>query len=251
MKKILLIAALALGVLAVSAQSVGGGRSSGGNEVSKGWNTIYLQYNKVGCSHKAINWYATQLGWEPKESLNGLTLGFNHAFNIVPSLPLYVETGLGVQFAFYSDSHIDKDVWNERDKLETKITGNLLSAKVPVNVIYRYNIPNTSFAIEPLLGLDCRVNLFGKATETETHFDYYDEEGVEYKQKTNIFDEKDMKGAGIGKAASCFQIGWHVGANFVYKQISLGFQYGQDFNKILDVYNLKLKTTTISLGYRF
>lgn len=235
MKKILLLTALALGALAVSAQSVGGGRSSGGTEVSKGWNTIYLQYNNVGCSHEKINWERT-IGWKPKESMHGFTLGFNHAFNITPSIPLYVETGLGLQAAFYSDSRTEYDQWDDDDQLDTEIKGHLLSAKIPVNILYQFKIPSTDIAIEPLIGIDCRINVLGKATEKETHYGYNTKV---QEQETNIFDTKDMKGAGISKAASYFQIGWHVGANFAYKQISLGFQYGQDFNKCLDLYNLK------------
>ncbi len=239
MKKILLLAALALGALAVSAQSVGGGRSSGDTEVSKGWNTIYLQYNNVGCSHEKINW--KDLDWKPSESANGITLGINHAFNIAPTLPLYVEAGLGVQFVMYSDSY-------NTNSNKLKVTGHLLSAKVPINVLYHFNIPNTDFAIEPLFGFDFRVNILGKAKSEESWRSYYDDEWRTSKDEANLFKKEDMD----GNAAKRFQAGWHIGANFVYKQVALGIQYGHDFNKIHDdALNPKLKTTTISLGYRF
>ena len=124
----------------------------------------------------------------------------------------------------------------------------MLSAKVPINVLYRFIIPNTEFAIEPLVGFDLRVNLLGKYKYKETY--YRDGRVVHEDEETyDIFDKKDMDGSPIKR----FQIGWHVGANFAYKTFVLGFQYGQDFNKIADADMLspRLKTITLSLGYRF
>ena len=251
MKKFLLLAAYALGVLVVSAQMVESGNNFG-NEISKGWNTVYLQYNNIGCSHDRIN-YDRLIGWAPKESLNGVTLGFNHAFNIVRSQPLYIETGVGLQMAFYSDRHVFngiEDYGVSDPNVEEKVTGHLLSAKIPVNIIYRYRIPNTEFSIEPLVGLGCRLNIMGKVKVAhETWYDHEDVSRGGNPVEANIFDEKET--GSIKKAAGHFQIGWHVGANVGYKQVYLGFQYGQDFNKCIDYQNLKLKTTTILLGYRF
>lgn len=242
MKKLIILAAVAVMGLNASAQFVGQGSSStSSTEISKGWNTAYVQYNNVGI--------AGDLGDLSDETANGASIGYSRAFNIVPTIPLYVEAGIAAQFLYKSKSekYYDDDDLDLYD--EEKYSGYMLSAKVPVNVLYRFVIPNTEFAIEPLVGLDLRVNILGKYKLKYTYWDYdYPSYEIKYhsdEDSYNFFDKKDMG----GNPAKRFQIGWHIGSNFAFKNYVLGFQYGQDFNKIADF--VRLRTITLSLGYRF
>lgn len=224
------------------------------NEVSKGWNSVYVQYNNIGTSYSGIL-YGDNLERKNQlsDKLNGFSVGYNRAINITPSAPLYLEVGAALQYAFYSDDCTITD-GSARYKTEYvdkyKYTGNMLSVKVPVSVLYHIAIPNSSFAIEPFAGVDFRYNIMGKSKYTNTWSEnYYDgtRTGGEEVEISNIFDKNKCN----GHQANRFQAGWHVGANFVYKSAFVGVSYGEDFSKFQDEVDLKFKTLSVTLGYRF
>ena len=132
----------------------------------------------------------------------------------------------------------------------------MLTAKVPVSLLYHIDIPNSDFAIEPFVGIDFKYNILGsvkqKLTEIKeyvgTGSGYYDDDVYEETTKiNNIFDKKKCD----GHQANRFQAGWHVGANFVYKKAFIGISYGQDFSKFHDDIDLKFNTLSATLGCRF
>ena len=178
-KKILLLMTVAFCSTAISAQNVGGGRYAD-SDMSKGWTSLYVQYNNIGVSHEKVDdWGFDVYGWKPKETMNGVSLGVSHAFNVIPNIPLYVETGLGVQLAFYSDKLEDvQDRGREIYIYAVENSGHLLSAKVPLNVLYHFGIPNTDFAIEPYTGFDFRVNILGKGKSISTDTYTYNQENI-------------------------------------------------------------------------
>lgn len=217
--------------------------SNSNNEISKGWNSLYVQYNSIGTSYSlsSLNEGNNKYGdiiqemiddSGLSEKLNALSIGYNRAINLTPSAPLYLEIGAALQYAFYSD-----DV--EFYETNFKFTGSMLTAKIPVSLLYHVAIPNSDFAIEPFAGIDFKYNIIGtaKAKSEES-----DEEKID-----NIFDKKDCK----GHPANRFQAGWHVGANFVYKKAFIGVSYGQDFSKFHDDIDLKFNTLSATLGCRF
>lgn len=242
--------------------------SSSSYEISKGWNSLYVQYNSIGTSYslssfdygdeyqKAIDKYGLS------ENLNAFTIGYNRAINLTPSTPLYLEVGAALQYAFYSDDVSEKDDYEE---VTLKYTGNMLTAKVPVSLLYHVAIPNSDFAIEPFVGIDFKYNILGsgkqKVTEIEHHINNvgpsygnsgtnYNNDDDVYEETTkinNIFDKKKCN----GQQANRFQAGWHIGANVVYKKAFVGISYGQDFSKFQDQVDLKFKTLSATLGCRF
>lgn len=220
--------------------------SSSSNEISKGWNSLYVQYNSIGTSYSlsSFNDRYDDYGDEYQkaidnsglsEKLNAFSIGYNRTINLTPSAPLYLEIGAALQYAFYSD---------EVDHL--KYTGNMLTAKVPVSLLYHVAIPNSDFAIEPFAGIDFKYNIIGTA-KREVTYKYYGETKKDEDKLDNIFDKKDCD----GHQANRFQAGWHVGANFVYKKAFIGISYGQDFSKFHDDIDLKFNTLSATLGCRF
>ena len=113
--------------------------------------------------------------------------------------------------------------------------------KVPLNFVYRYNIPNSNIALCPFAGVTLRFNLFGKE---KLDWDIEDEEPEEL----DLFDKDDM---GSQDATwKRFQIGWQIGAKALFNnKVTLGVSYGSDFSEI--VKKTKVNTTTVSLGFIF
>lgn len=225
--------------------------SNSSNEISKGWNSLYVQYNSIGTSYSLSSLYDEKEDYGDmiqkmiddsglSEKLNAFSIGYNRAINLTPSAPLYLEIGAALQYAFYSDE-IDLN-----DYYETKFTGSMLTAKIPASLLYHVAIPNSDFAIEPFAGIDFKYNIIGTVKSEETYKNYGETKKDE-KKIDNIFDKKDCK----GHPANRFQAGWHVGANFIYKKAFIGVSYGKDFSKFHDDIDLKFNTLSATLGCRF
>lgn len=150
--------------------------SNSSNEISKGWNSLYVQYNSIGTSYSlsSLNDEKGDYGDMIQEmiddsglseKLNAVSIGYNRAINLTPSAPLYLEIGAALQYAFYSDE-IDLNDYHD------KITGSMLTAKIPVSLLYHVAIPNSDFAIEPFAGIDFKYNIIGTAKSEETYKNY-------------------------------------------------------------------------------
>lgn len=255
-KFLALVAAMMISTTSFAQFSQSKSSSNSSNEISKGWNSLYVQYNSIGTSYSlsSFNDRNEDYGDEYQkaidnsglsEKLNAFSIGYNRAINLTPSTPLYLEVGAALQYAFYSDDYSeDYDYYN----FYYKFTGSMLTAKVPVSLLYHVAIPNSDFAIEPFVGIDFKYNIIGTAkaksekTNNYNNKTYKDEEKID-----NIFDKKDCD----GHQANRFQAGWHVGVNFVYKKAFIGISYGQDFSKFHDDIDLKFNTLSATLGCRF
>ena len=224
---------------------------------SNGWNTIYLQWNPSS--------FVPDKG--SSENFTGLSVGYNRAISISPSLPLYFEVGLGAQYSFCTND-ITEDVANELGvttvtvvelfRPEEKVK--MFSAKLPISLAYAFRIPETTLSLIPYVGLDMRLNIMGKASlnynltplgrtrllqsgaslmeinETFKDRDY------------DLFDKNDM-----GSDAATwnrFQVGWHIGINACMDdKVIIGASYGTDFSEIAE--KVKIHTTSLTLGYCF
>ena len=166
----------------------------------KGWNSIYVEYLPF-----KIN----------KQSFTGAALNYSHAFSVTQKIPLYVEAGVGGQFSFY-----------KKEQVKT----HFVSAKLPVNVIYEYDIPGTSISLDPFVGMRLRVNIWGE-TEIED-YDSYD-----------LFEDE-------GGHCERVQVGWHAGLKVrINKAFFVGAAYGTDFMDFSQ--DNKINELAVSLGVTF
>ncbi len=247
-KSFTLVAAMMVSATSFAQSSQSNGSSS--SEISKGWNSVYVQYNRLGTSYSLPDKTEARDFAESglSDKLNAFSIGYNRAINIAPSIPLYVEVGAAVQYAFYSDKYsIDEPSASLSKVHNLKYTGSMFTAKVPVSILYHVAIPNSDFAIEPFAGADFKFNIAGTAKgEHSRTYTNKSETAVET-TKVNIFDKNECD----GHQANRFQAGWHVGVNFVYKKAFIGVSYGQDFSKFQDDIDLKFKTFSATLGYKF
>ena len=193
------------------------------------WNTIWVEYNPSTLDPDKGD----------SQSFTGLSLGYSHAFGLSKRLPFFLEGGLGIQYSFYSND--ENDYYTIKYKM--------LSAKVPVNIIYRYNIPNSKVSLCPFAGVTLRYNISAKE---KYEYDDDDDEGYDYEiddddNERDLFDKKDM---GKGNTWNRFQIGWQIGAKVIFNnKVTLGASYGTDFTEISK--KTKINTATIQLGFVF
>lgn len=254
MKKMKLFAMTLLFAIGTTASAQTNRTSTG----IKDYNTIHVQWNPTTFSN-------SQKGAEDI-SATGFSIGYSHAFCISNTAPVFIETGLGLQYTYASESLAD-DVaelsglskreivkyMDPEDKLK------MFSAKVPVNIIYNWNIPNSRITLSPFIGVNMRYNFSGKynldwnmAPELKKELinlvgkDVFDENFSD--QELNIFDKKDMGTS--DDTWKRFQLGWQIGINATLNNMfSLGISYGTDFTEITKKVNIH--TTSVSLGYRF
>lgn len=229
MKKIFVFTLMAMFTLATQAQIV----SSRSSRVTttktyvenKNWSYIYIQYNPGVFSPKEGD----------SKSFNGLSLGYNKNFSISNSIPLYLETGLGVQWSFYSET-IKGASFNGRTVVAKNIDQkfNMLSIKIPVSVGYAFDIPNAPVTIIPNVGFDLRFNPLAQM-KIDGH-------------TINLLSKNDM---GSSDATwNVFQLGGHIGVNArFWEKLLVGVGYQMDFTEIAK--KAHVYQGNITVGYCF
>jgi hypothetical protein len=243
------------------------------------WGSIYAQWNPSNLK--------PDLG--SSLSFNGYSLGFNYNFVLSKKLPFFIGTGIGVQYSRWSrdewGSVLDIAYVNSKEVTQysngttveqfpveipdtvtgvTDCTVDVFSAKIPINVGYRFNIANGGVAIVPYAGIDLRYNISGTANFNSSGEDHafntttYTFERVPYTYDAsyNTFDKDDMSKAldteffGDGDSWKRFQAGWHVGIDLIFGNVfTIGASYGEDFSKVMS--HSKVRTTSLTIGIVF
>lgn len=262
LRHILVAVFMAAGTVAF-AQFTNSGSSR--SDVSKGWNSVYLDLHYSGSSWSYPSWMdaydileADKLikEYDPSESLKGFAIGYNRAFNIVRNVPLYLEVGGRLNMSFYSTEANDKFDKDDHyyDRMERDLSGTFISLKIPVSVLYHFNLGSSDFGIEPFAGFSIQYNICAtyKAEWTDYDWDYDSdtwEKDYTEKKDGSLFDEDDMDDL---KTANRLQFGSHSGVNFVYKnKYYAGLKFDVDLNKFQDDTSLRFHTFSLNLGYRF
>lgn len=243
MKKYLFLVVTMLMVSVVaSAQfmNAGGSSSSGfgiksafsGEDAPSKFNTFSFSYHPM----KLITSIDKK---SSSESMNGFSLEWNGNTKITKSVPLYFGYGLGVQYSF--DKESDKVYSRDVD-----VATRFLSAKIPFELLYRFDIPSTKIAIAPYVGFDAVIHLLGKKTTTTSYG------GKEEVTTCNFFDEDDMLSSDATYRR--FNIDWHIGAKFMFNdKWFLGAAYEGQVLKLnsYDDYSIGFGQANISVGLVF
>lgn len=215
MKKIFLVAALAVFTSSAFAQLLTGKSASlAREEPSANWSTLYWQYNPVSFSADGNS-----------HSVDGLSMGFNWNKSLSANLPLFLEFGIGGQICL-SDKEIKDFV--------------MVSAKVPIGVNYVFNIPNTPIDLIPSAGLDFRVNLHGQ-------YKGFNYKKMEY-DDVDVFSKDEMGDS--DHTWNRVQVGFHIGGYVrFWHKLLLGATYQFDFNEIAK--DTKMNQANLTLGICF
>lgn len=224
--KFFLTAALVAMSLSASAQFTDNSASTAsvssiGN--SSGWGYAYVEYNPltVKIDEKGAD----------DVSMTAFSAGYSQAFPVSQGTPLFVEAGLGLMYANKSD-------FDDIDDLDFS----MVSAKIPVNIMYAFNLPNSEISIIPFGGLTLRGNISGKFTY----------KGGKKDKEYDVFDKKDMEDMGMldGKAWNRLQVGWQIGLKArLGDSFLVGLSYGNDMSEIAK--KTTISTTSLIVGFAF
>ena len=205
MKKLSFMLTMAMMVIATTASAQFANSSKKSNRTTantENYNRITAAYNSVSVEDL---------------DLMGFSVGWTKGINIANDLPLYLETGIGVMYAF--------------GELEEGVDESYMGVNVPVLFTYKF-FPIETMAIAPYAGLNLRGNILGKEKwEGDDNYDWFDsyEEG--------------------GYDAKRFGVGASLGVNFDFEKLSIGVGYTFDFTEIME--ETKVSYFTVSFGMNF
>ena len=255
MKKLLLSVCLLATSLIASAQS--------------GHSSFYVQYNLLGVGKEMAD-YLDDID-SPSDHLNGLSLGFNKAFAVTQSVPLFVEVGAGLTYAwgkfydeedeypcYYYDEYGRGNCGDEFSLHEKDLSQHLM-VNIPVNLMYKFQIPNSSITLEPYVGINVKAHILGQ-TKGKLKYDaccdgmedILEDRAEEYEEyDINYFNKKDMESKKY--VAKRVNIGWQIGANVDFGKAFVGISYGSDFNKYMNFWgdDWRFSATNFTVGLRF
>ena len=211
MKKCILLAAFAMMATAISAfaqESV--------------FNTADFTYSPVTLKAKTD-------GADVSTKYNAVSVNYDQARLLPISFPLYIQYGAGLQYTW------------KTEKLDgVKDSDTFLTLKVPVSVLYQFEVPNVPLTIMPYAGLNLQAHLLGQSKVS------YEGES----EKFSYFSKDDMNGDPYNR----FVVGWQIGARFMYQDYFIGLSYnGPVTNLYKYSSDLKVRNSqfNISVGLRF
>lgn len=252
MKKLLLAVCAAFMTVGASAQLISSNTVT--HKEGKGYNRVSLSYNALSLGDEVFD----------KESdldgMNGLSLAWTKGISVSSSAPLFIETGLGLTYGWKSHEESEsEDGYSSTGKVSTKFLG----LTVPVNVVYKWNVPNTDVNIAPYVGIYFRGNLLGK-TKNEWEYSYSgygysksDSGESDFSWFNDLDDDEEP-----GYEASRFSFGWNIGLGFEYSKFYVGVSYAKDFNNFISIegedehgkkkdYNSKIGNLSATVGFNF
>lgn len=172
-------------------------------------------YNRFSVSY-------TSLSNIDEDAMSGISAAWTKGIAISKTTPLFIETGLGLNYA-----------WKSED--EYKI--NWLTATIPVNLVYKYEISD-GIKLAPFAGIYLRGNLLGEMNIDDDYSQYMDD--------VNFFD--DYEDGGL--EASRFSFGWNIGVGVEINKFYLGLSYGSDLNEFVEDAD-KIGTLSATVGFNF
>lgn len=239
-----ILTALALGItVSASAQFVSSSANgSSRNAVSYDNSSEKTNYTRLYAEYNPIT-FAIDVKGASDVDLTGFSFGVLHGIAVSQSIPLFVEVGGRLTYAFDSDN---TDVVDLGDDGTIKL--NYLGMTVPVNLVYNFSIPNSQVSIAPMFGLTLRANIVAKA---KAEVEYEDCSGYHCTTKTEskTFDFFDKDDVGKDWQFSRVQLGWQIGANVNINKFSLGLRYGSEFDDIAK--KMSTKQWALQVGVNF
>lgn len=238
MKKLFVMAIAAVMSLGASAQLISSNTMT--HKASKNYSRLSISYNSLSFDKD----------FKDVDGISGLSLAWTKGISISQTTPLFVETGLGVTYAWGSEEESESDYGITATE---EVKHSFLNLTVPVNLVYKYEIPNSGVTLAPYVGIYLRGNILAKTEDeyTVSGQGYNDSDSEE----TNWFDAIDDNEPGYG--ANRFSIGWNIGVGVEWSKLYVGIAYGSDFNKYVDIdesgvkANTKISTFSATVGFNF
>lgn len=219
----------------------------------KDFNRLYISY----ATEKVV--YDNSISDDRK--FQGINIGRMHSENITDGYyPLYLDYGLEATGVRYHDEEASeyKEAkgaleYNYEVKEMRKTKSDLISVAIPLNLTYLFATSSGKYGIAPVVGVNFKVNVYGRGKETFTKDYYYmdykhNSQCVDETTKVNFFDKNDMADASVKR----FQFGMNLGVNLYKGKMIIGYRFQPDFTKFR-AGDFPAKTTTqlVSIGTRW
>lgn len=244
---------LAIALLGSPAASFAQFTNNGGSSSSSGveaWKGLRVSYEKgiIGGDYG---------DFLDEFSKNGFSVGYEQAFRLSKSLPIFIQSGLDLSFTHYGlDDASKAEIVDElADGLDGDFKINNLGLTVPVDFVYAFKL-NDMLTLKPYTGFYFKVNLTSKGKLTLSEEDWSAEYKLNFlKDETEKFNEHitDETGydGGVPKDDKWnrVQVGWQIGATLDISKFNVGFGYGLDFNELSE--KVKASKFTVKMGYNF
>ena len=152
-------------------------------------------------------------------------LDYIHGFSLTDRLPLFLETGVNLNFNFGSKDAVSADVSDYED----------------------FDDEDWDDFMDDMEDGDYDYEGYAYDYGYDDDYDYDDNDGSKW---ISNFDKKQV---GKNNTWNRFQMGWHVGVGFQYKPFYLGVQNGTDFIAAYSYKKRKISSGNlkISLAYCF
>ena len=210
----LFLAACLLGLATAANAQFANSSAASVSENNDAWDGIRVSYNLFAIEDDNID--------EDLDKIGAFEIGHVKAFSISSTTPLFLETGASLLWA-------SGDLF---DKYDLKISAELMSINIPVNLAYKFDIKE-GMSIVPYAGLLLRYNISGEMEYDMTAYG-------EGKAKLDMFDEDEGDGDRI-------QYGLQIGARLDFNKFNVGVSYGFDINEIMD--DTKTNKIAFTVGF--
>ncbi len=154
---------------------------------------------------------------------SGVMAGFSMGNYVSSSVPLYADYGVDIHYA-----------WKDYSFSDEKIKLNFLTAVIPVNIGYQFDVKDSPLSFRPYAGLAAGLNILANAKydgESASFFDTYGESDDHWKR---------------------FQLGVQVGIKVIIKDmLTIGYEYRPFVTEAAESLKTSYNTFFIGVPLRF
>ena len=195
----------------------------------------------VGLSYHPASFDMQEYGHISRFVLHGVSLTGTHLDRFFPSIPLWFEYGLGIQYSSYTEN-----VTSSEKPYSNRLS--FWSMGIPINAIYALPTPAPGLSVQPFTGFEPYLILSMKQSGTGPDGEHYQQDFIESLKNSSW-------------KVSRFNIDWHIGVRVAWKQFFLSGSYGVPLTRFANVdygdetsrgdYVATFSRGSITLGYMF
>ena len=155
--KFFIVALMSFATITASAQFVNSSKSSSSSRTP--YTTDLTGWNRLSVSFSPMKFVPDDDDLDAA-SLTGFSVSYEKGISISNRLPLFVETGVGAQYAFKTFDSDDDFGVGDTYGISMQSRYSTLNLKVPVNLAYKFTFGDVSLI--PYVGINLKLNLLGK-----------------------------------------------------------------------------------------
>lgn len=180
---------------------------------------------------------------------NGISGGLTAAIPVSKSAPLYVRSGLTVDFAGWKDmAYMDQPVTRSGSMYFPEDVANTthvrtVYATVPVCLAWEQHVADV-ISVTPYAGIYAKGHLWGTVYNESNECDLFG-------PSTFTMDNPNGVGQVDSYNLNRFNAGWQVGVDVHVKRFMFGAELSKDFGKVAQNWGENSRTLTIHYGWLF